>query len=546
MRFQGSLVKASVNYFVEERVGRAMDAKVTVGSIKTSPIGPTVFKNFTVLKESPEDTPFIFKTERLVIYNNILQIIFEKIFKKVGFKGINLVFKIENGTLFKGDKPLLENINGFGKIVNNNLMFDDISGKCYNFPLSVHGVVSGSTSRLDIKIESVSDKFRAKAHLSNYALRPHAAGVVEFNSGRKFYFSGEFDIKPGESVAFEKVMFDNSVYAMGKINFARKRFYAELKKKPADADPVPGKNTISIVGNFSKKDLVQASVFFDHVGFGRFDLQSEVDCEVDFSDRENIKGFVRTGGTILDFRPFKEINADFVICDKSLRIAGLSLGEDYILSGFMNLYSPYQMDFTLDIKDSNLSQLLLMPDSEQESKVSGKVTGRVRTSGSLDSLNTVVKLEFSKGSLGSLDYESMNINLSGQGSLLKVSDSRILRKQGYIDLSGDVDLKSLWSQEPAKGLKWTCGNEAIVWEGWNIVKQTGSKEIEMTKGVGREKEFMVTFQSYLNDEQSWQDTQGHNQDEVVGVEYSLDDAKKVKMQLKSSEEILSLEHKVRF
>lgn len=492
IRFQGSLVKASINYFVQERVGRAMNAKVTLGSIKTSPVGPTVLKNFTVLKETIEDTPFIFKTEKLIIYNNIPQIIFDKIFKKAGFKGINLVFKIENGILLKGDKPLLENINGFGKIVNNNIMFDDISGKCYNFPLSVYGVISGQTSMFDINI-------------------------ARYN-----------------------------IFAMGKIDFAKKRFFVELKKKPAEPDLGPARGTVSIVGNFLKKDLLQVSAFFDHVQFGRFDLQSQVDCEVDFSDTKNIKGFARTGGTILDFRPFNEIDANFVICDKSLKITSLTLGEDYFLSGFVNLYNPYQMDFTLDIKDGDLSQLLLVPDAESESKVSGKITGQVRTSGSLDNLNTVVKLKCGKGNLGNLDYESMNINLSGQGSLLKVSDSRILRKQGYIDLSGEVDLKSLWSQEPAKGLKWSCGNEAIIWEGWDIVKETNSKEFEMAKGVGRQKEFMVTFQGYLNDEQSWQDTQGHNQDEAVGVEYSLDEAKKVKMQLKNSEEVFSLEHKVRF
>lgn len=547
MRFQGGVVKAAFNYFVEERMGRALGAKVTMNSINTNFLGPTVLKSFTVVKESAEDTPFIFKSEKFIIYNNMSQVFFDRIFKKAGFnKGINLVFKIENGCLLKGEKPIFENITGFGKIVNNNLIFDDISGKCYNFPLSVHGKLSGERLRLDLNIESSFEKLKAKVHLSNYALRPHAAGVLEFDEAQKFYFSGDLNISPGESIAFNNVMLQDAVSAMGKINFSKKRFYAELKKKPNAADPATAKDTVSIIGNFSKQGFLQVSAFFDHVQLGRLDFQSQLDCDINFSDKNNIKGFIKTSGTILDFRPFKEIEGSFLIKDRSLIITGLRLESDYNLAGFVNLYKPYQMDLTFDIKDSNLSQLLLVSDVESESKVSGKVSGQARTSGSLDSLITTVKLECKNGNLGNLDYESMNINLRGQGPVLAVSDSRILRKQGYIDLSGEVDLNSLWSQEPAKGLDWACGNEAIVWQGWDIVKETNSKQIEMAKGAGKQKEFMVTFKSYLNDEQSWQDSQGYNQNQAVAVEYNLDEAKKVKMQIKNNEEVVSLEHKVRF
>jgi hypothetical protein len=187
-----------------------------------------------------------------------------------------------------------------------------------------------------------------------------------------------------------------------------------------------------------------------------------------------------------------------------------------------------------------------VPDADSEGKLKGKIKGSVTMKGSLDDLMTTANLECSKGNLGNLDYESMNINLNGKGSVLKVADSRILRKEGYIVLSGDVDLKRLWSKEPCEGLDWACGNEAVIWEGWDIVKQAKSQELEMKKGIGKEKEFMITFKSYLNDEQSWQDSQGGNQDEAVGVEYSLDEAKRVKMQLKNNEEVFSLENKIKF
>ena len=68
----------------------------------------------------------------------------------------------------------------------------------------------------------------------------------------------------------------------------------------------------------------------------------------------------------------------------------------------------------------------------------------------------------------------------------------------------------------------------------------------MGKAVGKKNEFMVTFKSYLNDEQSWQDSQGHKQDQAVAVKYNLDEQKSVNMRIKGNEEVFSLEHKARF
>ena len=424
-RFEGKLIKAPLHYFVEDKVSKALGVTVTMQSIKPGIVGPTVLKGFSVTKASGNDTPFIFKSDKFIIYNNIYQIAIDKLIKKAGFSGINLVFKIENGFLYKGDKPIFQNINGFGKIVNNNLLFDDISGRCYDFPLSVHGKVSGKTSKFDICINIAQ------------TAQPQAAR----------------------------------------------------------------KNTSQLVGDFSKQGELKGSVFFDHVGIGRVDLQSQMDYEVVFLDKNRVSGRIKTSGTVIDYRPFKELEGEFLLEGNVLKIARLELGADYSMSGSVEFNKPYRVDIALKARN---------------------------------------------GSLGNIDYESMVVNLTGNSPVLKVVDSRILRKKGYIDLSGEVDLTRLWSSQPAQGLKWQCGNEAIVWNGWDIIKEANSKEVQMEKGVGKEKEFMVTFKGYLNDEESWQYSLGHKQDEAVGVEYSLDGAKKIKMQLKNNEEVFSLEHKVKF
>jgi|GEM_PF-2767679 len=549
MRFQGRIIKSYLIYFVEDKISKSLGVDVTMESIKIGIMGPTVLKGFSVVKKvAGSDAPFVFKSDKLIIYNNIAQMVVDRLVKKVGLSGINFVFKIENGFLYKGTRSIFQNVNGSGKIVNSNLLFDDISGKCYDFPISVHGKISGKTSKVEMDIESVSSKLTGRMHVSNFVLRPHTVGTLEFSNGSKFYFSGDLTIAPDEYLAFENLMIQNFLLASGKVDFLKKKFFAEilrLKRVSNAEQQSQSKDIIQLAADFSKPGLAEGSVLFNHVGIGRIDLQSQLDYEIAVTD-SGLSGKIKTSGTVLDYRPFKELEGEFSVEDRILKIASLKLGDDYDLTGTVNLRSPYEINLALNIKDSNLSQLLLVSEVESESKINGRINGFIKTEGSLKNLLTTAKLECGRGHLGNLDYESMNVNLQGRGPVLKVADSRILRKEGYIVLSGEVDLRRLWSTEPYKGLAWTCGNEAIVWNGWNIMKETNSKEVEMKKGVGQEKEFMVTFKGYLNDEESWQDTQGHKQDEAIGVEYKLDDAKQVKMQLKNNEEIFSLEHRVKF
>ena len=248
------------------------------------------------------------------------------------------------------------------------------------------------------------------------------------------------------------------------------------------------------VMDFSNPELLQASVLFNHISVAKSDFQSQLDSEVALAKTTGaIDGKIGTSGTVLDYRPFKELNGEFSVQDGMFRLSSLRLGEDYNLYGFVDMLAPYDLDLTLDIKESSLSQLLLMSDVDSDGKVGGKIKGRINTKGNIHSFITVANLECGRGNIGNLNYESMNVNLRGPGAVLKVADSRIQRKEGYIDLSGDVDLKRMWSKDPCKGLDWTCGNEAIVWDGWDIVRQCKTPELKRQKGGRKEKQFIATF-----------------------------------------------------
>jgi len=111
LRIQGKTLLPSFRSFIEDRVGKSLNAKVSMNSVRLGIFGPTVLKGFCLTKATSEDTPFIFKSEKLIIYYNVAQIIKEKIFKKQASEEKKIVFKIEKGFLYKGPAVLVSNIS---------------------------------------------------------------------------------------------------------------------------------------------------------------------------------------------------------------------------------------------------------------------------------------------------------------------------------------------------------------------------------------------------------------------------------------------------
>src|SRR3989338_7675388 len=68
IKFRGSFMLRQLQYFVQYNVGKAIDAQVSIDSIRHSLVGPTVIKGFSVVKDAGGDTPFIFKSDRMIIY----------------------------------------------------------------------------------------------------------------------------------------------------------------------------------------------------------------------------------------------------------------------------------------------------------------------------------------------------------------------------------------------------------------------------------------------------------------------------------------------
>jgi len=225
MKFEAKIISKQIQGIIEYKLGQSMAADISIKSIDTSLIGPISLNGLKLVKSTGQDTPFIFTSDKVIVYLNVPQLVIEQLFRKNSSSGKNFAFKIENGSLSKGDFAIFKDISGYGKIIDNNLIFNDIKGRCYDFPISIHGKIppeNEKTSGLDIDVKMASDKFGVKIHLARSLLKPYAVGVAEFKGGNKIYFSGDFDIKPGESIAVNNLMLQNTVLGSGGVDLAKK------------------------------------------------------------------------------------------------------------------------------------------------------------------------------------------------------------------------------------------------------------------------------------------------------------------------------------
>lgn len=284
----------------------------------------------------------------------------------------------------------------------------------------------------------------------------------------------------------------------------------------------------------------EGSLKLNHFKFKDVDVVTELNLEGELTRQGGavtIVGKINTQNSILDYKPFRELEGTYQIEDGNLKILSLGLGQDYRLSGMVELQKPFLADLTLIIDGPDMADLLIYARDAKGNALSGRIKGEFRITGPLASPKVKGRVVVKNGSFGEIEYETMVVNLEGDRKIITIKDSCIYQKEGNLVIDGEIELTKANIFE---AVKIRSGDERIVWKGWDITKPIDSSELKVGKTVGED--FRINFKTYLNDELSNQETQ----DDEVSLEYELGKSESIKMMLKGDEEFLGLEHKLRF
>ena len=254
-----------------------------------------------------------------------------------------------------------------------------------------------------------------------------------------------------------------------------------------------------------------------------------------------LNGSLKTENLILNYKPFRDIKAKWVLKRDDLFINTLELGDEYRLFGKVGLNKPYDVDLNLVINNADIRDWALFSNYADPSKASGIMDGKFKIQGPMKEPTSKGGFSIRDGNINDLRFNSLTFNLIGKGPILKVSDSRISKEGGVLYIDGEIDLKKLGKRNIFENVQVTTDQKVIVWEGWDVSKD--SSEVKLSRPVGED--FGVNFKTYVNKDNLRMVDEEEKKSEV-GVDYKIQKDDNINVRMKQDSAFVGVEHKVKF
>jgi len=298
---------------------------------------------------------------------------------------------------------------------------------------------------------------------------------------------------------------------------------------------------VKIIAKFLKPDF-DISVKLKHLNFKNVDIVTELNLSGRIKTKDDsglvVEGEINSRNSILDYKPFKELNGSYQINNEVLEILSLKMDDNLALSGYVSLKPPYLVDLNLIARFDSLDELN-PPFSIPEDLLTARgIEGELKLVGPIKNPDVKAWLKTGSGFLKELgDYQKMSLNLRGKGKILKVIDSKLYHEEGSLTIGGEINLAN---ENIFDDLKLDMDGGMLVWKDWKVTGDKKSSEVKLSKDIGDE--FRINFKAYLNDKTDF----SNNDNSQIELEYELADSESIKMQIKKDESFLALEHSFQF
>lgn len=256
---------------------------------------------------------------------------------------------------------------------------------------------------------------------------------------------------------------------------------------------------------------------------------------------ECLEGDIEATNVIVNYKPFFDLKASYRISKETLEISNLDFGRIFYLNGKFGLGEPHLMDVAAVTDNMNLPQVLSAINADYGSYVSGNLNSKLELKGTIKNLKTNIRLEMRKGHIGEVNFEYLSISLKGDGPIMRIEDSRIIRESGPVVLGGEIDLRRIGKDSIFKNIKVLNGENTIVWDGWETSRWQDVREFRMTKNVAGG--FNVGFKKYVNGDSVDESLRERDQFELG---YNLHPNDSIKVKFGDNSNFFGLEHKDKF
>ncbi|GEM_PF-1133273 len=330
----------------------------------------------------------------------------------------------------------------------------------------------------------------------------------------------------------------------------RKADFAARIKKSGDFEAVinSGKSVITVEGVVFKDGGVEADFKISRLNIGACDIACEGRLKAEtviMSGSENKAatfGSLETKNMALDYKPFLDLKASYRISNGLLEITDLSLGDIFKASGTVQTREPYGANFQLTANNLSLSWLALALGVKNGPAIlSGTMNGKFGFKGPLAGLRSDAQFEIRKGAIGGLEFEALNARMKGEGTVVRIEDSRIIRESGYFVLAGEMDFGHLGKNNFFDNIKLVGDDRAVNWDGWDTSKIQNIRYTSMKKKINDE--INLDFKKLISEDTI---DESLKYGDEVQLEYKLHPNDSLKVTVGQDKDFFGIEHKDKF
>lgn len=450
-----------------------------------------------------------------------------------------IVLHILNGKIMGlGKKPVLSNLDGDVTYFRSVIVFNNLKGKFFDLPVVVNGRIENPSRDPVMKLRIlVNEKYyTARIAVKNIHKKDEVSvqGSIRLFDRFDIYVNGKINIVSGRVIGIRDLAVKDLFSINGGIDLSNKSGKFIIKPKTG---------TIDITSSIGKNNNLSVYANLKHLNLFGLDVLSRIAVNTTLyktADSSSIfRGALRTENLILNLKPFKDVKANWVMKKGKLLINSIELGDEYTLSGKVDLVKPYKVEMVLTINNAAIGDWLLFAKNASPDVLSGIMNGKIQIAGPLGALTTKGSVQIKDGNIRDFRFKAINLNLAGKGPIINISDSRVLEEGGFLYINGEIDLRKLGRRNLFENTRVTTDQKVIVWEGWDISKDSSEVRVKRQLNEGID----INFKTYKESDNISKDK---NRSEI-GLDYDIKNDNNINVRVKDDNSaFVGVEHKVKF
>lgn len=453
-----------------------------------------------------------------------------------------LRFHMLNGSISGvGNATILNNMSGSVTFSNSTLTFNNVKGTVFNLPVSINGRIEdplGERPAIKLRFLAKDKYYSARIAFKNTPNKRGegtAQGYAQFFDRIDISFNGRVNTGSKDVIELKDFSVGRLFTINGEVNTVNKAGKFMVTPKAGH---------IKIISNINAKNGLSLYANLNHINPFGFDILTRLNVDTALYEAKGplpiFKGLIKTQNLIINYKPFDEIKASWLLKKDELFITSLELGDKYRLFGKLNLNRPYNMDLDLSINGAAVEDWLVFSKYAEKGDFAGLMNGRLNIQGPLKEPTTKGAFSLKDGNLRELRFDSINFNLNGKGPILKIDDSKITKADGYLYINGEIDVRKLGNRNVLEDMRIETDQKVIVWEGWDISKDTHTSEVKLNKEVAEDID--VIFKTYSNSG-AVNDERKRNE---IGLDYKIRKDDSINVRMKEDGAFVGVEHKIKF